>query len=160
MTRWLVLVAFVAAWLSPPLWSPTLLDAAAQEKKEAQEKKDQDLMGTWKLVTMENGGKVSAGPFREDTWIFEGNQIALAGSGVREGKVYFKYTFKLDPAKQPKTIEMTIVEGPREKGRTEFGIYRIDKDTLTLCRGGKEFPKEFSGKGETGLLKFERVKPE
>jgi hypothetical protein len=62
-------------------------------------------------------------------------------------------TFKLDPAKQPKTIEMTITEALPDagttanplKGKTSFGIYRIGQNTLTLCKGD-ERPKEFSGR--------------
>jgi uncharacterized protein (TIGR03067 family) len=153
MTRLLFVLAFVAASLAQPLWSPTLLVAKAAEQK------DQDLIqGTWKVVTLEYEGKVNTKLFREDTWIFKGNQITLVG----KGKEYYKMTFKLDPAKQPKAIDMTVTEGVSGTGKTRLGIYRIGNNTLTLSQGrGVERPKEFGGTGKAGkpaLLTLERVK--
>lgn len=147
MTRSLVVVAFVAAWLNPPLWSPTLRIATAQEKR------DQEMIqGSWKAVKLEHEGKVNNGPFREDTWIFKDDELRMV-STVGKGNTYFKSTFKLDPSKKPKSIEMSATD-PVEK---RFGIYRIDGDKLTICHG-HDLPKEFSGKGKALLVEFERVK--
>jgi uncharacterized protein (TIGR03067 family) len=151
MTRSLVVVAFVAGWLYPPLWSPTLRIAAAQEKK------DQELIqGSWKVAKMEHEGRVIPGPFREDTWIFKDDELRMVGT-AGEGHTYFKATFKLDPSKQPKSIEMSITGGVANVGKTHSGIYRIDGDKLVICQGA-DLPKEFSGKGNAVLLEFERVK--
>jgi uncharacterized protein (TIGR03067 family) len=155
MTRLLFVLAFVAAVLAQPLWSPGSLVAAPEEQK------DQDLIqGTWKVVKLEYEGRVNTDHFREDRYIFKGDQVTLVGGGQE----YFKMTFKLDPAKQPKTIDMTITEGVANVGRIDLGIYRLDKDTLTLSRNrGDERPKDFTGAGKPGkpgLLTLERVKSE
>jgi uncharacterized protein (TIGR03067 family) len=150
MTRSLLVLVFVAASLAQPLGSPTLLVATAEEKK------DQDLIqGSWKVVKREVGGKVFKGPFREDTWAFKGNQLTLLG----RDKELDKFTFVLGPDKKPKTIKMTGTDGV-VKGKTIFGIYRIERDTLMLTQSLDGFPKNFGGPGKkTSLLTFKRLKP-
>jgi uncharacterized protein (TIGR03067 family) len=116
------------------------------------EKKDQDLIqGSWKVVKFEHDGKVNKGPFREGIWVFKGKEVTLRDERDKE---WFKGTFALDQDKKPRTIEITWSDGER-KDKTEYGIYRIEQDTLMLCQGD-ERPKEFSGAGEAGLLHFER----
>jgi uncharacterized protein (TIGR03067 family) len=118
-------------------------------------KKDQDLIqGSWKVVKLEVQGKANKGPFLGGKWVFKGKQITI----FEGDKELAKGTFVLDPDKKPKTIEMTGID-EQFQGKTLFGIYRIEQDTLTLCYGD-ELPKEFSGAGKAGLLQFERVKPE
>ena len=53
-------------------------------------------------------------------------------------------TQKLDPSKSPKTIDVTMTEGP-SKGTVMLGIYEIDGDTLKVCFDphGKKRPTEF-----------------
>jgi uncharacterized protein (TIGR03067 family) len=123
-----------------------------------EEKKDRDLIqGTWKVTRLEYGGRINTEHFREDTWIFKGDQLTLIG----DGKVFYKMTFKLDPTKQPKTIDLTITEGDSDVGRTDLGIYRLAENTLTLSRSLSERPKEFAGagkRGRPGLITLERVK--
>ena len=117
-------------------------------------KKDQDLIqGSWKVVKLEVQGKVNRGPFLGGKWVFKGKEVLIFDGD----KVLAKGTFVLDPDKKPKTIEMTGIH--EQQGKTSYGIYRIEQNTLTLCYGD-ELPKEFSGAGKAGLLQFERVKPE
>jgi RNA polymerase sigma-70 factor (ECF subfamily) len=129
----------------------------------AQEKKDQDLIqGTWNVVKLEHNGKANNGPFREGIWVFKGKEITLRNES---GKEWFKGTFVLDPDKKPKTIDITLTDSKVEKfkGKTQKGIYKIEKDTLILSQGTDERPKGFAdaGKaGKPGLLTLERVKSE
>jgi uncharacterized protein (TIGR03067 family) len=89
----------------------------------------------------------------------------INGSGkcsVRRGdKVIGAGTFKLDPTKRPKTIDITFTEG-KHKGKTVPGIYEIESDAFRVCiaRDGDERPAEFSarlGSGRT-LVVYKREK--
>jgi uncharacterized protein (TIGR03067 family) len=117
------------------------------------------IQGTWKVVKLEHNGKANKGPFREGFWVFKGKEITLRNES---GKEWFKGTFVLDLDQKTKTIDITWADGER-KGKTQKGIYKIEKDTLTLSRGTDGRPKGFTdaGKvGKPGLLTLERVKPE
>jgi uncharacterized protein (TIGR03067 family) len=55
-------------------------------------------------------------------------------------------TFKIDATKSPKAIDFTYTSG-FSKGKTIKGIYKIDGDDLTICRGlgpENDRPKEFA----------------
>jgi uncharacterized protein (TIGR03067 family) len=63
---------------------------------------------------------------------------------------------KIDPSKNPKTIDMEITEAAREieKGKTIPGIYDLDGNTLKWCydhsgNKGTGRPQEFSAKTDT-----------
>lgn len=67
-------------------------------------------------------------------------------------------TQKLDPSKSPKTIDMTLTEGPN-KGAVMLGIYEIDGDTLKACFDpqGKKRPTEFkSAPGSAHFLNIHK----
>lgn len=73
----------------------------------------------------------------------------------------FDITITLDPKTKPATIDLTWIEGGKEG--TVPGIYKVEKDTLTICyehnSAGKR-PKEFKSEdgGRTVLMVLERVK--
>ena len=56
------------------------------------------------------------------------------------------------PVKEPKTLDLTIKLGNQEK--VSQGIYKLDGDTLTLCRTEEngERPKEFKTTAKSGIL--------
>jgi uncharacterized protein (TIGR03067 family) len=113
------------------------------------------IQGTWKAVKLEHNGKANKGPFREGIWVFEGKEITLRDE---RGKEWFKGTFVLGRDRRARTIDITWA-----KGKTQKGIYKIEKGALTLSRGADERPKGFTdaGKaGKPGLLTLERVKSE
>jgi uncharacterized protein (TIGR03067 family) len=58
---------------------------------------------------------------------------------------------KFDAAKG--TVDFTPEDGPA-KGKTLLGIYKVEKDTLTICFGsaGKERPKEFKSNDRNTVL--------
>lgn len=115
------------------------------------------IQGTWKVVKLEYNGKANKGPFREGIWVFEGKEITLRNES---GKEWFKGTFALGLDQKTKTIDITWADGPLG-GKTQKGIYKIEKGALTISRGADERPKGFTdaGKvGKPGLLTLERVK--
>lgn len=130
----------------------------AAPQADAGDKHYQQLEGTWMCVTYElNGLKVPEDLFQGHGLIFEGKHyIRLDAAGKTKG------TYKLDPDKSPKTIDMTNAEGPG-KGDTVPGIYELSGDTLRICLavGSEERPKEFVSKKGSGdaLQVLKREKP-
>ena len=120
---------------------------AAEDKKDEVKKDQEALQGSWKVVSSEAGGKDQTEQFKDHLLVFEGDTFALK----KGDEVGLKGTFKLDPSKKPRAIDLTITEGGREgeKGKVLHGIYEVGKDTLKWCTaepGGTDRPKEFSTK--------------
>jgi uncharacterized protein (TIGR03067 family) len=105
------------------------------------------LQGTWVMTALEiNGEKLPAEKFQSTKLEITGDRyITDTGRGRHEA------TLKLDPAKDPRTIDMTFADGPN-KGDTAEGIYKLEGDTLTICRPRlppQPRPTEFSTKPGT-----------
>ncbi|HEV3165743.1 MAG TPA: TIGR03067 domain-containing protein [Isosphaeraceae bacterium] len=108
------------------------------------EDKDQDkIQGTWKAVTVSRQGQTKDED-QDHHMVFEGD-----GFSIKQGdRVILKGTFKLDPAKDPKTIDLAITEGP-QKDQTSQGIYALDGDKLKWVSappGKDDRPKDFTTK--------------
>lgn len=105
------------------------------------EKELKKFQGTWTFESVEAGGKEQpAAEFKGMTVIFEGDKHT-----VKKGDEVIQVgTQKLDPSKSPKTLDVTMVEGPN-KGAVLLGIYEISGDTLKVCFDpeGKKRPTEF-----------------
>ena len=105
------------------------------------EKEVRKFQGAWTFESSETGGeKLPAGELKGFILIFEG-----AKHTVKKGDEVIQVgTQKLDPSKSPKTIDVTMTEGPN-KGTVMLGIYEIDGDTLKVCFDpqGKKRPTEF-----------------
>jgi uncharacterized protein (TIGR03067 family) len=133
---------------------------AADAKKDDAKKDQQALQGTWKVVSGERAGKVQD-QAKEHTMTFDKDTFTIK----RGDDVIVKGTFKLDPSKSPKTIDMKVTEGHNEqdKGKEVHGIYELTKDGLKWCTdepGGDSRPKEFATKEGTKhmLITFEKSK--
>jgi len=92
------------------------------------EKEVRKFQGTWTFESSETGGKeLPAGELKAFV-IFEGDKHT-----VKKGDEVIQVgTQKIDPSKSPKTIDVTMTEGPN-KGMVMLGIYEIDEDTLKVC---------------------------
>jgi uncharacterized protein (TIGR03067 family) len=120
---------------------------ATADDKDAVKKDLAKFQGTWTFESIEIEGekvppeslKGSKLTIKDDTFI------------VKEGDITYKGTFKIDPTKKLKEIDVTFTDGP-EKGTTMLGIYEIDDDTYRPCfkMMGKERPTEFTAKKGSG----------
>jgi uncharacterized protein (TIGR03067 family) len=128
-----------------------LADAAGSDRAK--------LQGTWKLESLEVQGKsVTMRELTEARLVVKGDCYRF-----QLGKTKLELTYRLDPAKQPKAIDLTIAAGPN-KGKTFRGIYELDGDTFKICRhaeAGKERPAAFVTAKDSDVLivVWKRVKP-
>ena len=117
------------------------------------EKEVRKFQGTWTFESCATGGKeLPAGELKGLILTFEDDKHT-----VKKGDEVIQVgTQKLDPSKSPKTIDVTMVEGPH-KGTVMLGIYEIDGDTLKVCFDpeGKTRPTEF--KSPPGSKNFVNV---
>ena len=114
--------------------------ALADEKADL-EKEVRKFQGTWTFESCEAGGKnLSIDELKGLFLTFEGHKHT-----VKKGDEVIQVgTQKLDPSKSPKTIDVTLTEGPN-KGTVMLGIYEISGETLKVCfdAEGKKRPTEF-----------------
>lgn len=134
-----------------------LLMAADEPKDDAIKKETATFRGPWKFVSMEVEGKKKPDEdFNKYTVVLKGDQWTVS----KGDKIAARVTFKLDPAKEPKTIDLVDTD----KKRLIRGIYSFKGDTLTICDRGAEKgerPTEFGTKPDSGFVQFvlKRVKP-
>jgi uncharacterized protein (TIGR03067 family) len=123
-------------------------------------------------------GLVYSGDAKKDNatfqgnWVFEKNGRKISMQ-FKEGKFTIAFdgkeakgTFKLDPDKKPKQIDMTITDFEEAKviGKVALGIYDFDGETLKWCAnspGREGRPETFPdnpGEGKYLYALFKRVK--
>src|SRR5262249_51896610 len=131
-----------------------LIGLLAISRASADDKKDDKLDGKWLVVSIERDGKADDA-FKGGMRVIAGGKYTLTD---KNGKAT-PGTFKVDPSKKPKAIDMTPTEG-QYKGKTLLGIYEIDGQTLKICftEPGKDRPTEFASKGAV-LAIHKREKP-
>jgi RNA polymerase sigma factor (sigma-70 family) len=84
------------------------------------------LQGTWKLVSTEWMGRANKERVGE-TWVFTDNRITLDRAAPKT-----EYSYQIDSAADPKHIDLAPTE-KSEVGYHYRGIYRLDRDRLTIC---------------------------
>ena len=122
-------------------------------------KKDKHLWGRWTQVSSIYGSKnfvpVSRGTVRLN---ISANRIDCKDAGWR----VHPGTYKVDPDKTPKTIDIFFAKCKSTPGskfgdarqETMLGIYKVEGDKLTLCLDsfGHRRPKRFSPASENGYF--------
>jgi uncharacterized protein (TIGR03067 family) len=125
----------------------TVLVLAAPAPAEEVKKDAEKIQGTWKLVSMERGGEKGPEDNVKDVKFVITDGLITIKDPKREENA----NFKLDPRKNPRTIDITP-----EKGKEEVvqGIYELKGDTLKFCfnKPGGERPKEFVTKAGTQVV--------
>jgi uncharacterized protein (TIGR03067 family) len=136
------------AFLAALVFSAALCwSATAKEDKKPDPKADQKSMqGTWQVEKFLRDGK----PFpldKELLFVIKGNKMSFKVGG-REQSV----TFTLDPGMKPPAIDMVDTRSPDLKA---VGIYRLEKDKLTILRVEADQlprPKSFDEASKEGTI--------
>jgi uncharacterized protein (TIGR03067 family) len=139
MIHRLIAVALLAA----------ISDAVGADPSKDESKK---LEGTWTVESASKDGKPDDG---------FANEIAIAGDRLAikptKGKEQTR-RFRVDPSKDPKTIDFIPIEPLAKNAAFGLGIYELDGDKLKLCIGAPDKrPTELSDKGSL-LLVLKRKK--
>lgn len=127
--------------------------ALGAKDDEAVAKELKALEGTWKVVGAEFGGAALEKDSVPDfTFIVAAGGKATAKTPTAEDQA----KFTVDPAKDPKTID-NLHESGASKGQTQYGIYKLEGDTWTVCmsRPGikpEDRPKSFDTKDTTHVV--------
>ncbi len=117
-----------------------------------------ELQGVWIATAMEiNGNPAPAKEVESTRFTFKAQKLLYRHS-KDEGKAE-EGTFKVDPKKSPKQLDITT------KNKTLHGIYEVKGDELKVCfeNGGKaeNRPRKFATnkEEESVLIVFKRQKP-
>jgi uncharacterized protein (TIGR03067 family) len=130
----------------------TLLTASmlAGGNAEAIQKDKAALQGSWKVIASEKNGEKSGPDEIKDLFlVFKGDVISIREAG----KSSDRFTFKIDPTKSIKEIDIVLQEGP-QKGRVDRAIYRLDGKALAICiQTNKDSPRprEFVTRPDSNL---------
>lgn len=130
----------------------------AADAKDDAKKELKAMEGTWQVTSMENDGqKTPEEEAKQFKVILKGNEYTLKqlDNTVNQG------TFKIDPSKKPKTIDIMPKEGDNT-GATMKGIYELKGDTQKACWGSpdKDRPTKFSSEGGYTLIVYKKIKKE
>src|SRR5262245_42467844 len=118
------------------------------------------MQGTWKAAALEAGGKpLPKEAIPDFTYIVSADGKAIGKMATSE----YQAKISVDPKKDPKTID-NLHESGAQKGKRQYGIYKLDGDKFTVCmtRPGVaegDRPKSFDTKDTANVVFiFERVK--
>jgi uncharacterized protein (TIGR03067 family) len=102
--------------------------ASGDAKDDAVKKELEKLAGRWQLVSSEkDGSKALEEEIRQTKFIIVGDKytVELSGKTVKEG------TFRIDPSKKPKTIDIYPTE---PEAKVQMGIYEWDgQEKIRVC---------------------------
>jgi uncharacterized protein (TIGR03067 family) len=115
----------------------------------------ESLQGEWKIASFNKGGELV--PQNE----LAGSKIVVAGEKmtITFNKKDEPAAFKVAPKADPPAID--IIPAKNEKNMVVKGIYKLEKDKLTICFGpdGADRPAEFKASKKASVMVLERVKP-
>jgi uncharacterized protein (TIGR03067 family) len=125
-----------------------LVAVSLADEKESASK--QILEGDWQLLSVEiNTQSLPQDKVQLGRLAVRGERYSLS---LDQSRV--EMTHKLLSGMQPSAMDLTVVEG-QDKGRTFPAIYKLEGDTLTVCRSihpGQPRPTEFGTKPDSGLM--------
>jgi uncharacterized protein (TIGR03067 family) len=135
------------------LLTPALLVLAAADEPNADSNK---IQGKWEVVSRTfDGRKSSAQDASVSHYIFTPDKMQIVD---RDSGRRFDFSFRLDPFKTPRSIDMSGADG-----KIAPAIYELDGDNLTLCIpeiDAKTRPTKFKADqgSKLALIVLKRVK--
>jgi len=146
--------------LLPAILLIVAIPAALLRGQDAQKELDK-FQGNWTVIGMVANGKKVPKEFRDKiTVTFKADKMTMDAPDILGSKI--EWTVKLDPSKNPKTLDATSLSG-KDKGQTYLGIYKFENDELRICLPklpGKDRPSEFKAPAESQLTLLYLEKPE
>ena len=86
------------------------------------------LEGTWSFARLEiDGSAIPAGALEASRVLIDGDRFR-----TESPEATYEGAFNINVEAQPHEIDIEFVEGP-EAGNSNFGIFRLDGDTLDIC---------------------------
>jgi uncharacterized protein (TIGR03067 family) len=125
-------------------WS---LGAAVADEESAREELERH-QGTWRASTsVYDGQEAPEKIVRSITRTVEKDHVVWR----RDGKSFAGTRIELDPSRDPKAIDV-IPDGGKDRGERVLGIYKLEKDRLTICMAspGQPRPREFKAEKGSG----------
>jgi uncharacterized protein (TIGR03067 family) len=132
---------------------------AADDGKAGATQERKRLEGTWTITSVvRNNNALPEDRLKDAQFVLQGETFVQ-----KQGdKTLAKGTFRLDPDKQPPTIDMTISEG-EDRDKSILGIYQLEDDVLRICGAGPghDRPTEFAARDGSGhtLMTCKRAQP-
>lgn len=131
--------------------------ALAQTPAERLKREEEKLAGAWRVTGVHVNGMILPSRQVPDLKLtFKDGQFTarLGKEKPQEG------SYKLDPSKKPKTIDLERTLGP-DKGKKQVGIYELTGHTLRICacEAGNDRPTDFDTNDKPGytVLILKRV---
>jgi uncharacterized protein (TIGR03067 family) len=116
-------------------------------KDEAFKRDLEQLQGVWTVVSMEMDGKFLPEERRKKTRLtIKGENFTFDTGKDSHGGLY-----KIDPSKDPKTLDIVITRGD-EKGKVYLVIYKFEDGKMIqgMRLDNKQRPREFTGRAGSG----------
>jgi uncharacterized protein (TIGR03067 family) len=131
--------------------------ALAQTPEERLKREEEKLAGTWRVTAAKaNGERLPDREVPDLKLTFKDGKytVQFGKEKPQEG------TYKIDPAKNPKTIDINRTTGP-EQGKKQVGIYELTGNELKICAcdASKDRPANFDTRDKPGysVLVLKRV---
>ncbi|AMV40662.1 TIGR03067 domain-containing protein [Planctomyces sp. SH-PL62] len=116
--------------------------------------------GVWRGVSFRRDGKETPEAIvRTITRTVDDDRVVWR----RDGKSFSGSTIILDPAADPRTIDVLADGGPG-RDKTVRGLYKLEGDELTICTADPDEPRPTAFRADAGdrwtLMVFKREKPD
>jgi uncharacterized protein (TIGR03067 family) len=122
------------------------------DKKKGGKLEAAKLAGTWSFVSAtKDGEKLPADSLKDLKFVVAKDEMTLK---TPDGD--FKFSYKIDSAATPASIDLEITDGPVGKGSKSKGIVALDGDTLKLAYHAMDGdrPKDFDAKKGSGVHSY------